>query len=328
MAAMALDGATVEKLVSAAVAAPSIHNTQPWRYRLRPETSTLEVRAAPERSLPATDPEQRALHISVGAAVLNLRTAARHLGWAPDVHLLPDPAEPDLLAAVRLDEPSRAQLPRTAELYDAIWHRHTVRTPFTGPPIPPAVRNELVEAARTEEAVLYFPDREETARLLHLTAEAERRNVTDPEHRSESRSWIQRPGGGPYGIPAAALGPQDAAGHLPMRDFSAIHPAEHQAPEAFEAEPCIAVLATEHDHPMDWLRAGLALEHVLLTATVRGVRASLLHQAMEWPNLRWETRSPHRGPGFVHMLIRLGYGPEGAPTPRLPASEVLVVDGS
>ncbi|MGK4585329.1 Acg family FMN-binding oxidoreductase [Kitasatospora sp. HPMI-4] len=328
MVTMALDGATVEKLVSAAVAAPSIHNTQPWHYRLRPETSTLEVRSARERSLPTTDPEQRALHISVGAAVLNLRTAARHLGWAPDVHLLPDPADPDLLAAVRLDEPSRARLPRTAELYDAIWHRHTIRTPFHGPPIPPEVRHDLVEAAHMEEAVLYFPGREETPRLLHLTAEAERRNVTDPEHRSESRSWIQGPGSEPYGIPAASLGPQDAAGHLPMRDFSAIHPSEHQAPETFETEPCIAVLATERDLPVDWLRAGLALEHVLLTATVRQVRASLLHQAMEWPNLRWEARDPHQGPGHVQMLIRLGYGPEGAPTPRLPVSEVLEADGS
>ncbi|GAA2250354.1 nitroreductase family protein [Kitasatospora cystarginea] len=327
MAAMAPDAAALEKLIAAAVAAPSIHNTQPWHYRFRSESGVLEVRAAPERSLPASDPEGRALHISVGAALLNLCTAARRLGWAPEVNLLPDPAETGLLAAVRLDEPSRTQLPRTAELYDAIWHRHTVRTPFTGPPIAVEIRNELVEAAHGEDAVLYFPDREERTRLLHLTAEAERRNVTDPEHRAESRDWVQGPGGEPYGIPAAALGPQDAAGRMPMRDFSAIHPAEHQAPESFEAEPCIAVLATDHDRPVDWLRAGLALEHVLLTATVHRVRASLLHQAMEWPDLRWAARDPHRGPGHVQILIRLGYGPEGARTPRLPVSEVLEADG-
>ncbi|KJK59914.1 Acg family FMN-binding oxidoreductase [Saccharothrix sp. ST-888] len=327
MAAMSPDAAALEKLVSAAVAAPSIHNTQPWHFRLCSGTDTLEVRSVSERSLPTIDPDGRALHISVGAAVLNLRTAARHFGWAPEVRLLPDPAEPGLLATVRLEEPSQVQPPGTAELYEAIRHRHTVRTPFGGPPIATGVRGELVEAAHAERAMLYFPDRKETARLLHLTAEAERRSTTDPARRSESRRWIQGPDGGPYGLPAASLGPQDATGRMPMRDYSALRPAEHLHPETFEDEPCIAVLATERDRREDWLRAGLALENVLLTATVHQVRASLLHQAMEWPYLRWEARDPHLGPGCVQILIRLGHGPEGEPTPRLPLSEVLDVDG-
>ncbi|MFJ7912336.1 Acg family FMN-binding oxidoreductase [Kitasatospora sp. NPDC096204] len=323
MSTLALDAPALEKLVSAAVAAPSIHNSQPWRFRLQPDTSTLEVRADHSRALQAADPQGRALHISVGAAVLNLRVAARHLGWAPGVRLLPDPAEPELLAAVALDTPAGAPAPDAEKLYDAIWRRHTIRTPFTDVPVPRAVLGELTDAARAEDAALHLPDHAETARLLHLTAEAERRNTTDEAQRTESRSWIRTGDAPPYGIPVGALGPQDTAGLLPMRDFSAIHAAEHQTPARFEHEPRLAVLTTDRDTPADWLRAGLALEHVLLAATVHGVRASLLHQAMEWPYLRWEARDPHQRPGFVQMLIRLGYGSEGAPTPRLPAAEVL-----
>ncbi|MFJ9608413.1 Acg family FMN-binding oxidoreductase [Kitasatospora sp. NPDC101176] len=323
MTTLTLDAAALEKLVSAAVAAPSIHNSQPWRFRLQPDTSTLEVRAARERAVPAADPRGRAMHISVGAAVLNLRIAARHLGWAPDVRLLPDPAEPDLFAAVGLDTPASAMPPGTEELYEAIWHRHSVRTPFTDEPLAPAVLDHLVAVARTEDTALRLPDHDETARLLHLTAEAERRNTTDEAQRTESRTWIRSGNVPPYGVPAGALGPQDRMGQLPMRDFAAIRPAEHRTPATFEHEPRIAVLTTERDTPTDWLRAGIGLEHVLLAATVHGVRASLLHQAMEWPHLRWETRDPRRPPGYVQMLIRLGYGPEGAPTPRLPAGDVL-----
>ncbi|WBP84883.1 Acg family FMN-binding oxidoreductase [Kitasatospora cathayae] len=327
MPTLALDAAGLEKLVSAAVAAPSIHNSQPWRFHLQSATSTLEVTADRSRAVPAADPQGRALHISVGAAVLNLRVAARHLGWAPEVRLLPDPAEPDLFAAVCLDGAATGPVPGTERLYEAIWRRHSIRTPFTGEAVPPAVLDELVAAARAEDTALHLPDHAETARLLHLTAEAERRNTTDDAQRTESRSWIRTGDARPYGIPPAALGPQDLAGHLPMRDFSALHAAEHQAPARFEHEPRIAVLTTEHDTPEDWLRAGLALEHVLLAATVHGVRASLLHQAMEWPYLRWEARDPHRGPGYVQILIRLGYGPEGSPTPRLAARDVLERDG-
>ncbi|MFH9347928.1 Acg family FMN-binding oxidoreductase [Kitasatospora sp. NPDC017646] len=323
MPALALDAAGLEKLVSAAVAAPSIHNSQPWRFHLQPDTSTLDVRADRSRAVPAADPEGRALHISVGAAVLNLRVAARHLGWAPEVRLLPDPAEPDLFAAVRLDGAATAPVPGAERLYEAIWRRHSIRTPFTDEPVPPAVLDELVAAARAEDTTLQLPDHAEAARLLHLTAEAERRNTTDEAQRAESRSWIRTGDSPPYGIPVTALGPQDQAGHLPMRDFSALRAAEHQAPASFEHEPRIAVLTTERDTPADWLRSGLALQHVLLVATVHGVRASLLHQAMEWPYLRWEARDPHRGPGYVQILIRLGYGPEGAPTPRLKAGDVL-----
>ncbi|MEU1423972.1 nitroreductase family protein [Kitasatospora sp. NPDC005751] len=323
MPTLALDAAALEKLVSAAVAAPSIHNSQPWHFRLQPETSLLEVRAVRERAVPAADPQGRAMHVSVGAAVLNLRVAARYLGWAPEVRLLPDPGEPDLFATVRLDESSPVDLPGTDELYEAIWHRHSIRTPFTGDPVPPGVLDELVAVAGAESAVLHLPGHDETARLLELTAEAERRNTTDEAARTESRQWIRSGELPAVGIPVRALGPQDRAGRLPMRDFAALRAGEHQAPATFEREPLIAVLATRGDHPEDWLRAGLALEHVLLTATVHGVRASLLHQAMEWPNLRWEAREPHERPGHVQMLIRLGYGPEGAPTPRLPAEDVL-----
>jgi hypothetical protein len=324
----ALDAAALEKLIAAAVAAPSIHNSQPWRFRLDPQSSTLEVHTDRERAVRIVDPRGRALHISVGAAVLNLRVAARHLGWAPDVRLLPDCNDPDLLAAVTLDRPSRVEPGGTAVLYDAIRHRHSQRMPFNEQPVPQAVLAELAEAAHAEEARLDFPQRAERERLLELTIEAERREVTDPERGQESRAWVQDSTAAPYGIPAAALGPQDATGHLPMRDFTALGPAGHQPPAVFEAEPCIGVLSTARDRPVDWLRAGLALEHVLLLATVHGVRASLLHQAMEWPGLRWTARDPQHGPGHVQMLLRLGYGPEGAHTPRLDVAGVLGSTGS
>ncbi|MEV0189599.1 hypothetical protein AB0I39_13815 [Kitasatospora purpeofusca] len=323
MIPLVLDAAALEKLVAAAVAAPSIHNSQPWRFRLRPETSVLEVRAARGRALPATDPAGRALHISVGAAVLNLRVAARHLGLAPEVRLLPDPSDPDLLAAVGLDAPAAARVPGTEALYEAIWRRHSIRTPFTGEPVPAAVLDELVVAARTEDARLELPGHEETARILELTAEAERRNTTERAQQAESRNAVHSGELLPSGIPARSLGPQDRDARLPMRDFTALGPTGHRAVATFESEPRIAVLVTGHDGRADWLRAGLALEHVLLAATVHSVRASLLHQAMEWPYLRWAAREPHQGPGHVQMLIRLGYGPAGAPTPRLAVHEVL-----
>lgn len=322
MLTSALDAATVESLVSAAVAAPSLHNTQPWRFRYRPETTTVEVRAVPQDHLRVTDPGGRALHISVGAAVFNLRVAVAQLGREPVVRLLPGPGEPELLAAVRLAGPARADAGQ-ADLYEAIWLRHSSRLPFSDRPVPAAVLTELADAARVEGVTLDLPDESECHRLLALTGEAEWYNTIDPQRRLENRQAIQGAEDGPYGIPAAALGPLDAEGRVPVRDFAALRPPEQRTAVPFEARPQIVVLSTVHDRRADWLRVGQALERVLLLATARGLRTSLMHQAMEWPDLRWTLRDPRRGIGYVQMLVRLGYGPEGAATPRRSAADVL-----
>lgn len=317
----ALDAAALEELISAAVAAPSIHNTQPWRFRLDPATSTLHVRAVQARELAQADPEGRALHISVGAALYNLRVAVEHRGWEPVVRLLPHPSEPDLLASVRLSGPPRSRKPDGPDLYEMVWRRHSSRLPYLRRQLPPEVLRACVEAAAAEGATLRLPGPEESRRLLGLTAEAEWRNREQPARRAESRSWIRDTG--PYGLPPAALGPQDAAGHMPVRDFSALEPGRQKPSVVFEDQPVIAVLTTKDDRPADWLRAGQALERVLLVATAHTVRASLLHQALEWPDLRWELRDVHAGPHHVQMLLRMGYGPEGAATSRTSVREVL-----
>jgi nitroreductase len=324
MRTKAPDAATLDLLVSAAAAAPSLHNTQPWRYRFDPDTVAIEVRADTARALPQTDPAGRALHISVGAALFNLRVAVAHTGREPVVRLLPHPADPGLLASVRMaGQPSDDDHDgrRGRELYDALWRRHSSRHPFSGRQVPPAVTAELVDAALAEGARLRLPGPAETVRILQLTAEAERRGASDPGRAAESRDWVRE--GATDGLPTAALGPQDAEGHLPVRDFTALRPAPRPPAEAFETHPAIAVLGTRHDRRADWLRAGLALEHVLLVATAHGVRTSLLHQAVEWPDLRWALRDVHEGIVHVHMLIRFGYGPQGASTPRRPVVEVL-----
>jgi hypothetical protein len=264
------------------------------------------------------DPDGRAQHLSVGAAVFNLRLAAEHLGWRSDVLLLPDPGEPDLLAAIRLTALTGPQGRRGqhADLYDAIARRHTSRMPFTGRPVPGPVELELSAAAHAEGARLYLPDITGTRRLLRLTAVAEARNHASPSRTAEARTWITAPGSDrPYGIPITALGPPDAAGRWPMRDFTGPLPALHLPALRFERHAQVALLWTSHDRREDWLRAGQALQHMLLTATVHGVRTSLLHQAMEWPDLRAAV-GQSRKRFHPQLLIRFGYGPDGGRTPR------------
>ncbi|CAL9668349.1 Acg family FMN-binding oxidoreductase [Streptomyces sp. enrichment culture] len=317
-----VDATAVQTLLAAAVAAPSVHNTQPWRFGVDTASRTLQVRADRERWLMAADPERRAQHLSVGAAVLNLRVTAAHLGWTPVVTLLPPGDDPGLLATVRLSEPQQSQQPTTGErqwlgrLYEAVERRHTSRMPFTGRPVPDHVVAELTDAARAEGAHLDVPGIVATRALLRLTGAAEARNAASAERTAESRAWVTAPGAGAeYGVPVTALGPQDLSERLPMRDFAAPLPALGRPAVRFERHVQVALLWTSHDRRQDWLRAGQALQRVLLTATAHGVRTSMLHQAMEWPDLR-AAMSGSRRRHHPQLLIRFGYGPEGGRTPR------------
>jgi hypothetical protein len=319
MSSTVLDVPTLETLIAASVAAPSIHNTQPWRFRLDPDTVTLEIRAVAERGLRHTDPSGRALHISVGCALFNLRVAIAHSGWEPVTRRLPRPHEPELLATVRLSGTTRSST--APQLYDALWRRHSSRFPFSDRPVPASVLTELAEAAHAEGAVLDLPGPGRTDRLLRLTREAEQRNTADAGRATESRRWVHPPNGESLGIPPEAIGPQDFREQIPARDFGAHrHPATLAA-RPFEKRPSIAVLSTLHDRRTDWLRAGEALERLLLVATTHGVRASLLHQALEWPDLREQLADGRRE--HAQMVLRLGYGPQGPASPRRTVGQSL-----
>ncbi|MFF3942928.1 Acg family FMN-binding oxidoreductase [Streptomyces phaeofaciens] len=317
--------ALVETCVAAAVAAPSIHNTQPWRFGLDTETVTFEVRADPDRGLRHVDPSGRALLLSVGACVFNLRVALTHFGWSPVTRLLPRPDDPDLLATVRPSGlTAREGEERKADLYEAIWRRHSSRFPFARRPLPAAVREELGAAARAEGASLRFSEGVNMTHMLRLTAEAERRNRLDARRAAEGRRWVHRDlePAPDTGLPRTALGSLDAWERLPLRDFTAQRHPERLLARPFEVSPVIALLTTEHDRRVDWLRAGQALEHVWLVATAHGLRASLMHQAAEWADLRDALAAAPDDTAHPHLLMRLGYGPQGPATPRRTPGQV------
>ena len=308
----------VAGLLEAATRAPSMHNTQPWRFRVRPASQEIELHADPSRALRFSDPQGRAVHIACGAALFNLRLAVLMAGRQPVVKLLPDPGPhaPTLLATVRLAG-IRHPGETDRELHAAIATRRTNRRPYSNLPVPPGVLGELAAAARLEGGVLHLPGEEETHRLLHLISGAERDLLADPGYRAELARWA----GGERdrdGIPAAALGPRDPVRATPVRDFGT--PTEDYA--WFEDTPQLAVLSTATSTPLGWLRAGQALQRVLLTATIHGIAASPLTQPLETADA-WLVRDPASASESPQMILRLGYGLPVPATPRRPIAEVL-----
>ncbi|MGA5824354.1 Acg family FMN-binding oxidoreductase [Kitasatospora sp. NPDC094028] len=318
----ALTTADLRLLAEAGGLAPSLHNSQPWRFRPTADLLGLEVHADLRRAVPAADPDGRALHISIGAALFNLRVAAAHLGREAVVDLLPNGADAQPRAVLDLSAPLRTPRPFGADLYPAIPGRHSSRHPFTNRDVPEALVADLITAARDEGATLTVLEEHGVRRVLALTSEAEARIAADVTREAETHRWLRLEPS--YdGIPLAALGEHDRDARVPMRSFSGHPPRRTTRAERFEALPQLATLTTHFDSQADWLRTGQAMERVWLLATVHGLRASVLHQAVEIPDTRWRLRDTAEGPAHVQLVLRLGYGPPGAASPRRPIGDIL-----
>ncbi|NUW35708.1 hypothetical protein HTZ77_30405 [Nonomuraea sp. SMC257] len=306
----------VRRIIEAAIAAPSVHNTQPWLFHHLKNSVT--VYADLRRQLPVADPRGRCLGISCGAALFNMRLAIRMTGHQARVLPLPAPrGAPDLLAVVRAVQ-GEAPSQEERQLHAMIPRRRTNRFPFDGSPLPVKAVDDLVDAAGREGATLVMLDSRVAREVLGMVAAADRALSRDDAHRRELSRWTGD-GTRADGIPRHAFGPRPECAELPLRDFSL---GEGGEVARFEGDPQIAALFTRGDGPRDWLAAGQALQRVLLTATAQGVSASLLSQPLDLAD-QGHGDEPAGTLGYLQMLLRLGYGPPVPAVPRRPLHEVF-----
>ena len=311
-------GVHLDAVVQAAVRAPSVHNTQPWRFGLGDKGLTLH--ADRSRTLTHLDPDGRQLLISCGAALAHARLAVRCTGRVPEVTLLPDPDDPDLLARLRVGA-HRATTPLEMDLQEAATRRRTFRGSFSDTELPEGLTHRLRSVATAEGAFLHLVSRREDQLVAAALLErATAREESDPAYREELDRWTRSGEVSVDGVPATP----DAAGHddvFVLRDFgSGGHGRWGRGGE-------VIVLGTDTDDPRAWLQAGQALGLVLLHLTLEGAAASPLGQVLDLPDSRAQLRALLGLGGHPQMVLRIGM-PDSAGTPgrasgRRPVSDVI-----
>lgn len=308
-----------------AILAPSGHNAQPWLFRLRGDH--VDVCADRTRALPVVDPHDRELTLSCGAALFNLRVAARHFGYRVTVELLPDPDHHDLLARAAVGE-HKASNHEENTLFAAITKRRTNRMPFERTNVDRKVLERLEGAANAEGAWLHIvKDRHDRHTVADLIADGDRMQFADKRFRRELAAWVHSNRSHSHdGMPGYAHGHGDLMSMLEsfvIRTFDLGKGVSAKDKDLAEHSPVLAVLGTNGDGPADWLRAGQALQHVLLLAASAGVSASFLNQPIEVETLRPRLTKAINRTGFPQIVLRMGHGPEVKPTPRRGVKEVL-----
>jgi len=318
--------------VEHALRAPSVHNTQPWRWRIDDADGVVELYADRGRHLSATDPEGRDLLISCGAALDHLVVALSHEGLQATIRRFPDPENSTHLATVTVGPSRDGDDAARADLFRAIHRRHTDRRRFSHRPVPPRLIQDLVVAAARAD-VLLVPVQHARERFEAVLVDAADRQRWTPGYPAELQIWTRRYGGARDGIPSSAIaqpltglpGPSGLRRFPNAQLTQPLPPAGHGLPDDAGV---FLVLATTDDRAEDRLRAGEALSTVLLTATRAGLATTPLSQATEVAASRDRLRQVVSIPEQPQLVLRIGWpathAAELPDTPRRDLASVLV----
>ncbi|MDO9498180.1 MAG: hypothetical protein Q7J48_20920 [Nocardioides sp.] len=308
------------RIVELACGAPSVHNTQPWLWRI--DGMRIELHADASRRLEVADPSGRNLVMSCGAALHHACVAAAALGYPAEVEY---PAETsDHLATLHLTP--RPRTPRAVEDLAALGQRSTDRRRFTSWPVPEQRLARLAAAVDVPGVrVVPLVDVTSRFRVELLVNRALDQQAADERYAEEHQRWLDR--SHVDGIPTAAV--PDLAGH-PRSQPSRFGQADTSEPrDLVENSDGLLVICTDDDDQHSWLLAGQALSQMWLAATVDGLSVVPLSQVIELPATRESLRHEVLG-GLTRpqIITRIGWQEIGRSelprTPRRPVDEVLI----
>lgn len=324
-----LDLDSVHAALAVAVRAPSIHNTQPWRWRLDDEA--LVLLADRTRQLAVADPDGHSLLVSCGASLHLTEVGLLAQGWIVDTSVA-QPDEHDVLARF-YPRDRRAPDQGAQELAEAALRRRSDRRPFAHDPIAPALV-ETLRAAGDAAAWIDFPhDDDQRVDLAVAVSWADRVERHDEAYVAEMQAWLRDPDVHLLddGVPLTAV-PHVPAGHprhtdVPLRDFEVGVTGAQLIARDVDERPLIAVVFTESDTARDHLEAGRVMMRLMLEAERAGLSSCPLSQAVDFAAFRTRLQGLMGWVGYPQIMIRIGYpgGPSSdlARTPRRPPEAVL-----
>lgn len=309
------------------VLAPSGPNTQPWKLSIKGNEVSLIADFA--RSLPNVDPDNRTLYISHGCLLANILLGAEHFGFGYDVKCLPDDQSGDRTAVVKFSGISNSAIkPRFPDLFKEITKRHTNRKRYDDRAIEDEKLKELKSCVnRNGFGLDIITDDEGKNEMADILSRAHKIQLGNKAFRKELASWVRpNTSDAKDGLPGYAFGYSDFQSFFGSFIFGTFDMSSSRArieTSFMEASPAVAVLSTESDDKLTWIKTGVLFEILFLTATKLNVMFDLFSQPIGIPDLRQEMAQILKVK-YPQILIRMGYAEPAKHTPRRPVEEVLI----
>lgn len=287
-------------LLNYAVLAPSLHNTQPWKFEV--QDHQIRVFADFSRHLPVADSDARELYMSIGCAIENLLIAARHFNLSAHVAYFSDIEDQLWVATLSFREHVGNSSLNDMELFYAIPLRHTNRQTYVNKPLSERDIQSLQACVNESEIRFQLTDDygiKESVNNLLISADITQ--FADPDYRNELNNWITQ---GEFGYRwlVARIG-----------QLATTYQNSHRITTKPDADvvlnaPLLALMSTTTNDRLAQIHSGQVFERIALTATMLNIGIQPLSQILQVSDLKQElsalfgTTAP-----FAQMVFRLGY---------------------
>ncbi len=314
--------AQMQTLVHYATLAANGHNTQPWKFAIK--DNAIEIHPDYSRRLPAVDPHDRELWISLGCALENLLIAAHASGYTTKV-TYPDRAD---FIHVQLT----ADTPQGSPLFDAIPLRQNTRSAYDGRLINNEDLDQLQALQLEPGVVLQFatnPTAMET--ILEYVNLGNLAQYADTAFVDELIEWLRfnkkEALSSLDGLYSACSGNPQVPRFIGQMFVAGTKPQQQADADAakFRTSPVAVVVASESDDKVSWVRTGQVYERLALKMTSLNIKSAFLNQPIEVPSLRGQFQSAvGLGSSLPQLLVRFGYAEAMPRSLRRPVKEVLI----
>jgi hypothetical protein len=314
----------IKDAVGLACRAPSLYNSQPWRWVA--DGGELQLFLDPSRIM-LVDRLHREALIGCGAALDHLRVAIAAGGWRSQVDRFPTAADPNHVATMTFTPLDHVADNRRRRA-DAILLRRTDRLPFK-PPLKWQSFEPLMRSVVNGDVVrLDVLSDDVRPQLVEAYRIAESLRLYDSLYHAEL-DWWAAPFEASEGISYSSLLTAAESERVDIRRvFPLAHHRERRT-EVPEDYAKILVLSTESDSPADALACGEALSVILLECTMASLATCTLTYLTELRVTRDLVAVLLDHDQLPQVLVRVGVAPAmeeiPPPTPRRALNEVLHV---